>query len=151
TFDSGGKMRCAGTGRLASICALYYFVGTITNQDEDERPLVRLVSRAVKEGDTFFDIGANVGFYTSYVAPLCGRSGAVHAFEANPLLIQHLQKSAELNRDKANIVINAVAVGSDSNKTLQLCDPERIGGSSLYKLQWLNAASSVTVSLTTID
>lgn len=151
TFSSGGQMPCAGNGRLASICAMYYFVGTITNQDEDERPVVRLIARAVNSGDTFFDIGANVGFYSSFVGPLCGKSGAVHSFEANPLLIQHLRRSADLNKGKANIIVNEVAVGSDSNKTLQLYDPERIGGSSLYKLQWLNAASSVTVPLTTID
>jgi len=151
TFSSGGKMPCSGNDKLASNCTMYYFTGTITNQDEDERPVVRLISKAVAKGDTFFDIGANVGFYSSFVGPLCGKSGAVHSFEANPLLIQHLRRSAELNKATSNIIINATAIGSETNKTLELYDPERIGGSSLYKLQWLNAASSVTVPLTTID
>jgi len=150
-LSSGGKMPCGKDDRLAPICAMFYFVGTITNQDEDERPLVRLLCRAVNQGDTFFDMGANVGFYSSFVGPLCGKSGMVHSFEANPFLIPHLRRLAEMNKPKANIVINAVAVGSDSGKTLQLYDPERVGGSSLYKLEWLNAASSVTVPMTTID
>jgi len=151
TFDSGGQMLCCGTGRVAEASVMYYFLGTITNQDEDERPLAQLLTRAVRTGDTFLDIGANVGFYSFFVGPLCGLSGAVHAFEANPLLIQHLQRSAALNKTRANIVVNPVAVGRESNKTLQLFDPDRIGGSSLYQLDWLDTARSVTVPLTTID
>jgi FkbM family methyltransferase len=150
-FDSGGKMSCGGEKTLGPTCAMYYFLGTITNQDEDERPLAKLLSLAVRRGDTLFDIGANVGFYSFFLGPLCGTSGAVHAFEANPLLIPHLRRSAELNKPEANIVINAVAVGKEANKTMKLYDPERIGGSSLYKLDWLDSKSSVTVPLTTID
>lgn len=150
-FASSGKMCCGGGDRLGRLCVMYYFVGNITGQDEDERPLVKLFCRAIREGDIFFDIGANFGFYSFFVGPLCGTSGAVHSFEANPLLIQHLLRSAELNKPRANIVVNAVAIGSESNKTLRLYDPERIGCSSLYPLEWLDAGSSVSVPLTTID
>ena len=151
TFESGGKMSCGGEGALGAISSMYYFIGDIMGQDEDERPLVRLLSRAIREGDVFFDIGANLGFYSFFAGPLCGRSGAVHAFEANPFLIQHLVRSAELNKPKANIIINEVAIGKETDKTLKLYDPQRIGGSSLFPLEWLNTASSVTVPLTTID
>lgn len=151
TFDSGGQMLCSGNDPVAANCAMYYFLGTITNQDEDERPLARLLARVIREGDTFLDIGANVGFYSLFAGPLCGPSGAVHAFEANPLLIQHLKRSADFNRPRANIVVNPVAIGSEGHKTLQLYDPERIGGSSLYQLEWLDTGNSVTVPLTTID
>lgn len=151
TFDSGGKMACSGNDQPALTCVMHYFLGTITSQDEDERPLLKMLSRAVRPGDTFFDIGANVGFYSFYFGPVCGPSGAVHAFEANPLLIEHLRRSAALNNATSNIVVNAVAVGKEANTTLQLYDPDRIGGSSLYPLAWLDAAQSVTVPLTTID
>ena len=151
TFDSGGRMLCGGETRIALNCAMYYFLGTITNQDEDERPLARLLSRVVRRGDAFFDIGANVGFYSFFVAPLCGRSGSVHAFEANPLLIEHLRRSAALNESQTNIIVNPVAIGREGNKTLELYDPEKIGGSSLYQLEWLEKSKSVTVPLTTID
>jgi FkbM family methyltransferase len=151
TFDSGGKMLCSGTPLVALNCAMYYFLGTITNQDEDERPLARLLSRMVKKGNVFFDIGANVGFYSFFVGPLCGTAGSVHAFEANPLLIDHLRRSADLNKNQANIIVNAVAIGSEGGKTLELYDPEKIGGSSLYQLEWLDTGKSVTVPMTTID
>ena len=82
---------------------------------------------------------------------MCGKQGSVHAFEANPLLVPHLIRSAELNQSHANIVVNGVAVGKHANTTLQLYDPERIGGSSVYQLAWLDATKSVTVPMTTID
>src|SRR5205085_8345556 len=66
-------------------------------------------------------------FYSVYVGPLCGRSGAVHAFEANPRLIPHLSRSIALNQVHSNIRLNAVAVGNQSGASLPLYDPDRIG------------------------
>jgi FkbM family methyltransferase len=150
-FESGGRMLCGGEEKLAPSSLMYYFLGTITDQDEDERSVVKLLSRAVRRGDVFFDIGANLGFYSWFVGPLCGKTGAVHAFEASPVLRRHLERSAELNEATANIIVNAVAVGKNGNQTLELYDPDRIGGSSVYRLEWLNVKSSVTVPVTTID
>jgi FkbM family methyltransferase len=144
-------MSCGGEERLAPFSLMYYFLGTITDQHEDEKPLVKLFRRAVRDGDVFFDIGANFGFYSWFVGPLCGKAGAVHAFEANPLLTDHLRRSVSLNEAVANISINAVAVGRSPEVTMELYDPERIGGSSLYRLDWLDSGKSVTVPVTTID
>src|SRR5437899_2850268 len=83
-FASGGRMYCGLDGHIGQLALMYYFLGTITGQTEDERPIVRLLDRLVREGDVFFDVGANLGFYSFYVGPLCGRSGSIHAFEANP-------------------------------------------------------------------
>jgi len=44
----------------------------------------RVVSRLLKQGDTFFDIGANVGYYTLLAARIVGLEGRVHAFEPCP-------------------------------------------------------------------
>src|SRR5215472_15485829 len=71
-FETGGMMLCAGERSLAQLSLSYYFSGTITGQHEDERCVVRLVRRLVRDGDIFFDLGANFGFYSLYVAPLCG-------------------------------------------------------------------------------
>ena len=74
-FDTGGKMSCSGERSLAQLSLFYYFVGTINGQHDDEGGVARLFRRLVREGDVFFDLGANFGFYSSYVLPLCGRSG----------------------------------------------------------------------------
>ena len=150
-FESGGKMSCSGQDNVGLYCTNFYFVGTIMGQHNDERPVVRLLHRAIKDGNVFFDIGANIGFYSFYLGPLCGVSGAVHAFEANPILIPHLRRSVELNKGNSNIIVNEVAVGREAGKTMELYDPDRIGGSSLFKLAWLDTARTVRVPVTTID
>jgi FkbM family methyltransferase len=150
-FETGGMMLCAGERSLAQLSLSYYFSATITGQHEDERCVVRLVRRLIREGDIFFDLGANFGFYSFYVAPLCGKTGGVHAFEANPFLIPHLRRSVELNRECGNICLNGLAVGMKSGGYLPLYDPDRIGCSSLYPHEWLNRGSRVLVPVVTID
>jgi len=152
TFESGGKMFCGGEKKLAQLSLFYYFTGYDTDvHTEDEHGVVRLLGRLVRKDDIFFDLGANFGFYSCYVLPLCGTSGAVHAFEANPCLIPHLRRSVELNAQFGAIHVNGLAVGKESGKYLELYDPDRIGGSSLYPHEWLNRDSKVLVPIVTID
>jgi hypothetical protein len=110
TFVSGGRMYCGGDRYVGEQTLVHYFVGTIT--DKGEIPTSKLFHRALSEGDVFFDVGAYLGFYTFFAAPLVGKSGSVHAFEANPKLHPHLLRSAELNTSRGRIVINNCAVGS---------------------------------------
>ena len=46
--------------------------------EPDETAFVRA---HLKEGDTFLDVGANIGWFTTLAAQLVGPSGRVHAFE----------------------------------------------------------------------
>ena len=151
TFASGGQMRCGADGQIGLYYLMHYFLGTITGQLEDERPIVKLLDRVLRPGDVFFDVGTNLGFYSSYVAPLCGKSGAVHAFEANPSLIPPLQRSLALNSARTQIHLNAVAVGKQSNTVLRLYDPARIGNSSFYAHGWLDQNNWVDVPVITLD
>ena len=84
-FDSGGKMRCYGQDNVSHLCVYYYFVGTIMGQHNDERPVVKLFHRAIRKGDVFFDIGANIGCYTLALAWAVGPTGQVIAFEPRPV------------------------------------------------------------------
>ncbi len=79
------------------------------------------------------------------------KEGAIHAFEANPSLIEPLKKSIELNRDSSNIHLNAIAVGKESGAFLPLYDPERIGNSSFHAHGWLNKSSYVQVPVVSLD
>jgi FkbM family methyltransferase len=150
TFSSGGRMYCSGLDGISTTSLMYYFLGTINGQTEDERPIEKLLLKAIRPGDVFLDIGANYGFYSFLLAPLCGKSGAVHAFEANPILGRHLVRSAALNASNGNIIINNVAIGAHKGQ-VTLYDPERIGCSSLHQHEWLDSKSSVSVPQITID
>lgn len=151
TFDSGGKMHCGADEHAGPPCLMHYFLGTITGQVEDERPVANMFRRLVREGDVFFDVGANLGFYSFYLGPLCGRSGAVHAFEANPILIPHLRRSIELNKVTSNILLNDIAIGRESNKILRLYDPGRIGNSSFHAHGWLDKDDWIDVPVVSLD
>jgi FkbM family methyltransferase len=56
------------------------------------------------EGDLAIDVGAQVGDSTLPIALACGRSGAVIAFEPNPLTFAILGTNAVLNPDRTNII-----------------------------------------------
>lgn len=151
-FETGGRMYCGGEALVAQVSLFYYFFGNITNvHTADEQGMVRLLRRVVRRGDIFFDLGANFGFYSCYVVPLCGRSGEVHAFEPNPSLIPLLRQSRELNHEYGSIYVNAVAVGKETKKYLPLYGTDQIGESSLYAHEWLRRESVTLVPIVTID
>jgi len=151
SLASGGQMYCGADGQIALLNLMHYFTGTLTGQAEDERTIVSLLNHLVQKGDVFFDVGANFGFYSCYVSPLCGKLGSIHAFEANPRLIPILSRSINLNRTQTNLQLNAVAVGRQSNTYLPFFGTDRIGCSSLHRHQWIDQDSPVLVPVTTID
>lgn len=59
-------------------------------------PLQAAILRVVRPGDTFVDVGANLGMIALLAARLVGAGGKVLACEPNPELAQHL---AALRRD----------------------------------------------------
>lgn len=67
--------------------------------DYDEEAVTFIKSR-ISAGDVFFDIGANVGFYSYLASSLVGDSGRVFAIEPNPVTFAKLQRSIERNRIK---------------------------------------------------
>ncbi len=84
TFESGGQMLCSGDGPAALASVMYYFLGTITGQDEDEKPCIRMLARAVQPGDTVFDVGANLGFLFIFFGPTLRPIGIRPCFRGQP-------------------------------------------------------------------
>jgi FkbM family methyltransferase len=58
-----------------------------------EYKLVRWFIRNLKEGDVFYDAGANYGFYTALAAEFVGETGQVHAFEPLPEIHEELVRN----------------------------------------------------------
>lgn len=73
-----------------------------------------LLSRLLKPGFTFVDIGANTGYYTLIAALGVGEHGKVIAFEPSPLNVATLQGNVRLN-NLGNVVVedNALSSGDD--------------------------------------
>ena len=69
----------------------------ILREGEYESHVTRFVSSVLKEGDTFVDIGANIGYFTLLGSKLVGESGTVLAFEPLSISFDYLKQNLELN------------------------------------------------------
>jgi|UniRef100_A0A7C3SHQ9 FkbM family methyltransferase len=76
---------------------MIYFFGNY-----DERHEISLINRLLRRGDIFWDIGANIGFYTLAASTLVGSAGLVVAFEPGPRSWDALVTNIKLNH-KGNI------------------------------------------------
>lgn len=81
-------------------------------------PFAHFLQETLRPGDVFFDIGANVGYYTLMAARLVGAQGAVCAFEPDPLTNESLTRTLALNQvNNVHVVMLAL---SDREATLPL-------------------------------
>ena len=108
------------------------------------------LARLLRPGDTFYDIGANVGLFTVIGARLVGPGGDVLAFEPHPETARALRHNVALNAFTQVTVIEAAAWREQGRTDLvvrgeptsaRLADVQGRGG----------AESSVPVRLVAID
>lgn len=62
-----------------------------------ELPLQNLLAEELRAGDSFWDVGANAGFFSVLAAKLVGRTGQVKAFDPLPENIASMGRQFELN------------------------------------------------------
>ena len=74
-----------------------------------EPEVTSIMTSILEEGDTFFDVGANLGYYTLLASKRVGFHGQVHAFEPAPQQFEHLSLNVRINR-ATNVVLNNVAL-----------------------------------------
>ncbi|MFC8859785.1 FkbM family methyltransferase [[Kitasatospora] papulosa] len=63
-----------------------------------EPPLTWWLMRTLQPGDTFVDVGANIGYYSLLASRSVGTSGRVIAIEASPAFHDFLRANATLNQ-----------------------------------------------------
>jgi FkbM family methyltransferase len=114
---------------------LSYLAGT--SEPEVQRALARLVA----PGQTAWDIGANVGFFSLLLARLVGRAGRVLAVEPHPANAATLRRNVALNSLQNVDVLEAAVADADGVTTLSI---DR--GSTVAKL-----VSGASVAHSTVD
>jgi FkbM family methyltransferase len=77
-----------------------YFLGRYYELD-----LQLFMLEAVKAGDSFIDIGANLGMLTMMAARCVTPTGTVHSFEPNPVVFKRLQ-AAVTNNDLQQVTLH---------------------------------------------
>jgi FkbM family methyltransferase len=85
-----------------------------------EPHLTRWIGRRLAPGDTFIDVGANIGYFSLLASKLVGDSGAVVAIEASPKTFSLLQ--GNLARNLAQNV-----------RTVNVAASDRVGTVSLFR------------------
>lgn len=73
-----------------SMCYRIFFEGGQSHELGAEK----VFHRFLRPGDTVFDIGANIGYYTRLLSRLVGPSGLVCAFEPMPAALSLLEKNS---------------------------------------------------------
>jgi FkbM family methyltransferase len=96
------------------------------------------VLRIIRPGDTFLDIGANVGYFSLLVAKLVGAEGRVVSFEPNPRNCAALAAAAA--RNQLDIVIEQVAV-AEHNGTALFCDLGENDSNGIFHIEGDGAAT----------
>lgn len=74
------------------------------------------VKKYLKQGDVFFDVGANGGIFTILAAKKVGAAGHVYAFEPGTDEVELLRRNVALNQLK-NVTIVETAVGNQVGET----------------------------------
>jgi FkbM family methyltransferase len=96
---------------------------------EYEYPVQNAVSSLVRGGDVFYDVGANVGFFSVLAGRLVGPTGAVYAFEPVPSNASIVERNARLNH-LGNIEALRIAVSRQTGKS-ELYLAHYAGGAAL--------------------
>jgi FkbM family methyltransferase len=123
---------------------IYYF------GDYDERHEISLLRRVLLPDDIFWDIGANIGYYTLTASPLVGPGGLVVAFEpaahAWKSLLMNLSLNASGNVRPVQIALSDAAGQAVLYRQADFAD----GGASLIRRPDYHA-NTEEVTTTTLD
>lgn len=115
-----------------------------------EVPIQNIFVQHLQDGDVFYDIGANVGFFSIIAAELVGDTGKVYAFEPGEGNAASIRHNARLNNfDQIEVIEKAV---SDTSGEGQLLLAKYSGGHALATADAPpDLAGEVTVDLVSID
>lgn len=89
-----------------------YLTWLVLNTGDYEPVETAHLKKTLKPGDTFVDVGANIGWYTILAAKLVGPEGKVYAFEPEPENFKFLKRNVELNGLK-NVVLEQKALSNE--------------------------------------
>lgn len=109
-----------------------------------EKKILQLILANIKDGDNYFDVGANIG--TLGIPIISKRKLNYHAFEASQTTVQFLKKNLELNRMENYHVVNA-AVYETGGGEIDFYLSDEYGKSTLSGTYYNNTVKVPTVSI----
>ena len=118
-----------------------------------ESEIIKFLVKQLKENEIFYDIGANLGFYTILAQEFINQEkGEIHAFEPLPEIFNLLSENAKIHIFK-NTYLNNLAI-SDKVGEAEFYNKTTLshsGGSSLIFRKELDSAEKIKVKTITLD
>ena len=120
------------------------------NYSDAEPGVDRVLRENLREGDTFIDIGAYIGYYSILARNIVGSSGKVIAFEPNPESYKILKKNFEINR-YTNCIAENLALSDEDGITRLFIGKTTNDSSSMFLVEEVNDKKYVEVQTITLD
>jgi FkbM family methyltransferase len=108
---------------------------------------VSVLQKFLKEGNTFIDVGANIGFLSLAGAAVVGKEGKVIAFEPQPETFQLLEENVKMN-SFSQIQLNQFALGEEEGEAIIYSEEENRGGASITNKR---SEKGVSIQLNRLD
>jgi FkbM family methyltransferase len=124
-----------------------YTYGATMDSDAEVR-LNKLLIRELKDGMTFFDVGACLGYYSLLASRLVGASGGVHVFEPSPPLLPVLRRNLD---GKSNVRLVEQALDETPGQLTFYVAPFPFIGTSSLRSDWQKRTEPVTVKTVRLD
>ena len=121
--------------------------------DMYEMGVIEALKTFLRDGDTFIDVGANIGYFTAVAAGCVGKNGQIHSFEPVPEYFKRLESFARIN-NQYKITVNQFAIGDEEKREkIYIGGPSRIGNNTFFpeSLEEIKAVSSAEVSICRLD
>ena len=94
--------------------------------------LTNYLYTTLRAGDVFFDVGANIGYFSIIAAAIVGQRGKVFAFDANKAMVAQISRSSALNNFQSIVETVYIAFNDGSARTERLfLNPEHTGLASI--------------------
>ena len=107
--------------------------------------------RYLRPGMTFYDLGANIGFFSLLGARLVGEQGRVVAFEADPEVAARLREHVERNKFQS-VTIAEKAVWSEGSKVFfERVDPATSPDRGLGHVAATASANTIEIEAVSLD
>ena len=116
----------------------------------NELPMQVALTRFLRAGDTFYDVGGNIGFFSLIAARLVGPSGKVIAVEPVPRNAAIIRRNAARN-GFSNVTVLEIALGAERG-TAALHITRHPGGATLSATEIPpDAIGTMPVKVATLD
>jgi FkbM family methyltransferase len=103
---------------------------TMLSLGEYESEELDLQLQLIKDGDTIFDIGGNIGWYALHIAKSYP-SAIIHSFEPVPWTFNQLEKNLQLNNKVKNVIPHNIGFSDKTGDFEFFFDPAISGNASL--------------------